>query len=163
METIHTIMVAIGFSSYSEGIFTYAAGLATQFDADLLVASIINSRDVTAVGSVVSLGYEVNGDDYVKAIKQARQNQLDDYIKDAAFPAKRVRAIFKVGNPLEELLKITVREDVQMLVMGVKGRTDMEQLIVGSIAERLFRRSPATIVSYRDEKTARRLRKRIHP
>lgn len=163
METIRTIMVAIGFSSYSKEIFTYAAGLATQFDADLLVASIINARDVEAVGSVVSMGYDVKGEDYVSAIKQERRSQLDSYIDDAAFPAERVRSIFKVGNPLEELLRITVRENVQMLVMGVKGRTDLEQLLVGSIAERLFRRSPVTIVSYRDEKTARRLRKRIHP
>jgi len=163
METIRTIMVAIGFSSYSKEIFTYAAGLATQFGADLLVASIINARDVEGVGSVVSMGYDVKGEDYVSAIKQERRSKLDSYIDDAAFPAERVRSIFKVGNPLEELLKITVRENVQMLVMGVKGRTDLEQLLVGSIAERLFRRSPVTIVSYRDEKTARRLRKRIHP
>jgi nucleotide-binding universal stress UspA family protein len=45
--------------------------------------------------------------------------------------------------------------------MGVKGSTDLEQIFIGSVAEKLFRRSPVTVISYRDEKSAQRLRKRI--
>jgi hypothetical protein len=33
---------------------------------------------------------------------------------------------------------------------------------VGSVAEGLFRQSPVTIVSYRDETSAERLRNQIH-
>ena len=87
---------------------------------------------------------------------------LDAHDQHLDVLADRVRTIIRVGNPLDELLKITVDEDVQMLVMGVRGRSDLEHIFIGSIAEKLFRRSPVTIVSYRDEKSARRLRKRIH-
>jgi nucleotide-binding universal stress UspA family protein len=69
---------------------------------------------------------------------------------------------FTVGNPLEELLKTIVRYDVQMVVMGVKERSELEHLFVGSVAEKIFRRSPVTVISYRDEESAERLRKRIH-
>jgi nucleotide-binding universal stress UspA family protein len=45
--------------------------------------------------------------------------------------------------------------------MGVKGKSEIIHAFTGSVAEKLFRRSPITIVSYRDETIAARLRKRI--
>jgi nucleotide-binding universal stress UspA family protein len=162
MQGIHTIMVAIGFSSYSEGAFRYAAELAGKFDADLLVASVVNSRDVEAVRSVASMGYEIDGEHYVESIRKERMALLDGYVGKTSFPAERMKVHLPVGNPLEELLKTIVKEDVQMVVMGVKERSDLEHIFVGSVAEKIFRRSPVTVVSYRDEKSAERLRKRIH-
>ena len=42
---------------------------------------------------------------------------------------------------------------IDMIVMGVKGRTDLQHAFVGSVADKIFRRSPVTVISYRDEKT----------
>ena len=49
MDEIKKIMVALGFSEYAEGIFNYADKLAAKLGAELIVANIINSRDVEAV------------------------------------------------------------------------------------------------------------------
>ena len=49
-----------------------------------------------------------------------------------------------------------------MVVMGPKGRTDLEHVLVGSVASKLFKRSPATVVSYRSESQAKRLKEHIH-
>ena len=69
--------------------------------------------------------------------------------------------IFKVGNPVDELLKLIVKEHIDMVVMGVKGRTGLEHVLIGSVADKLFHNSPVPVVSFRDEKNAERLRKRI--
>ncbi|NNF98936.1 MAG: universal stress protein [Desulfobacteraceae bacterium] len=161
MHKIKNIMVAIAFADYSKGIFSYAADLANQTGANLLVASIINSRDVDAVTKIESMGYEVGGNHYVDDIKKERSDLLDAFVSDTGFPRDRIKTIFTVGNPVAALLKITVENDVDLVVMGVKGRTDLEHIFVGSVAEKMFRKCPVTIVSYRDEKTAQRLRKRI--
>ena len=162
MQGNYTIMVAIGFSSYSEDTFRYAVELARKFDADLLVASVINSRDVEAVRSVASMGYEVDGEHYVESVRNERKALLEGYVSKTSFPVDRMKVHLPVGNPLEELLKTIVREDVQMVVMGVKERSDLEHIFVGSVAEKIFRRSPVTVVSYRDEESTERLRKRVH-
>jgi nucleotide-binding universal stress UspA family protein len=66
-----------------------------------------------------------------------------------------------VGHPVEELRKIAFKENVDLIVMGIKGRSDREQMLVGSVAEKVFRRSPIPILSYRDIKNAERLKKHI--
>jgi nucleotide-binding universal stress UspA family protein len=98
----------------------------------------------------------------VESIRNERKALLEGYVKKTSFPAEKMTVRLPVGNPLEELLKTIVREEVQMVVMGVKERSDLEHIFVGSVAEKIFRRSPVTVISYRDEESAERLRKRIH-
>lgn len=43
----------------------------------------------------------------------------------------------------------------------IRDRTDFLHTLTGSVAEKVFRRSPVTIVSLRDEKNAAYLRKRL--
>lgn len=43
----------------------------------------------------------------------------------------------------------------------IRDRTDFLHTLTGSVAEKVFRRSPVTIVSFRDEKNAAYLRKRL--
>lgn len=156
-----TIMVALDFTSYSESTFNYAVKIAKNLNAHLIVASIINSRDISAVEMVTSMGYDVDSEHYVEGVKTERKNMLKDFIEHLNIDREQVRMILKVGNPTNELLKLIVTENVDMIVMGVKGRTDIEHIFVGSVAEKLFRRSPVPVLSHRDEKNAQRLRQKI--
>ena len=82
-------------------------------------------------------------------------------LEKISFPAERIRSVFKVGHPVEELLRIALKENVNLIVMGIKGRSDLEHMLVGSVAEKVFRRSPIPILSYRDTKNAERFKKHI--
>ncbi len=161
MADFNKLLVAVAFSSYTEGIFRYAADLAGQLDADMVVASIVNERDVSAVRRVADMGYEVDGEHYVGDIKKERHRIVDQLCRQCGLAPERITTAIRVGNPVDELLEIIVSEEIDMVVMGVKGRTDLEYALTGSVAEKIFRRSPVTIVSYRNEKLSKRLRKRI--
>ena len=162
MNEIKKIMVAVGFSEYAEGIFNYADKLAAKLGAELIVANIINSRDVEAVSAITNMGYDLDPERYVKELKDERQSAFEEMAKNASLSKDSIKLILEVGNPIDELLKIIIDENVDLVVMGVKGRTDLEHILIGSVAEKLFRRSPVTVVSYRDEKNRQRLRKRIN-
>ena len=162
MEEIKKIMVALGFSEYAEGIFNYADMLAAKLGAELIVANIINSRDVEAVAAITNMGYDVDPERYIKELKEERRGAFEAIAKSASLPKDSIKLILQVGNPIDELLKIILDENVDLVVMGVKGRTDLEHILIGSVAEKLFRRSPVTVISYRDEKSRQRLKKRIN-
>jgi nucleotide-binding universal stress UspA family protein len=162
MKKISKIMVALGFSEYSKGIFAYAADLAKRLDADIIVASIINSRDIEAVRTISAMGYDVDGEHYIEGVRNERKTLLNQFQEASGYPIERIKIIFGIGNPIDELLKIALNEAVDMIVMGVKGRTNLKGVFVGSVAEKMFRRSPVTLVSYRDPVNAEKLKKRIH-
>jgi len=152
MDEIKKIMVAIAFSEHAKGIFDYAAKLAVSLNAELLVVSIINSRDVEAVESISAMGYDVDGEHYVRNIRNERNQILEQIIEESAFPRGRVRTLIPVGNPVDELLNIAVKEHADMIVMGTKGRTNLSNILIGSVAERIFQKSPVPVLSYRDER-----------
>jgi len=161
MDPIKKIMVAVGFTEYSEGLLSYAVQIAESLNAEVIIVNIINVRDVEAVGSIAAMGYEIDSEHYVSGIKEERQQALSEILAKVSFPADKMRAIFQIGHPVDELLKIAMHEKVDLMVMGIKGRSDLEHVLVGSLAEKLFRRSPVPILSYRDEKSAARLKKHI--
>jgi nucleotide-binding universal stress UspA family protein len=163
MDDIKKILVSLAFTSYSEGLFNYAVKIAQIFNAQLIIGSIINSRDVSAVGMIASMGYEVDSEHYIAGIKQERKKMLEQLLAKSSFNPENIRLIFKVGNPIDELLKLMVKENIDLIIMGVKGRSDLKHVFVGSVADKLFHRSPVPVLSFRDEKSAQRLRKRIKP
>jgi nucleotide-binding universal stress UspA family protein len=161
MGAAKKILVATGFSQYTQNLLTYAAEIAESMNAELIVASIINARDVEAVGTIAAMGYDVDSGNYVAGIQAERQEALDKILEKIAHPTEKVRTVFKTGDPGDELLKVAVKENVDLIIMGMKGRTDLEYIFVGSVAEKVFRRSPIPILSYRDETIAERLKKHI--
>ena len=161
MGAAKKILAAIGSSQYTQDLLNYAVEIAQSMNAELIIASIINARDIEAVGTIAAMGYEVDSKNYVAELKAERQQELDDILKKVAPAPEKVRTIFKTGNPSDELLKVAVKENVDLIIMGIKGRTDLEYFFVGSVAEKIFRRSPIPILSYRDEANAERLKRHI--
>lgn len=163
MQAIKKIMVPIAFSPYSRGIIDYAVMLARSLDVEKLIfINIINQRDVEAVELISSYGYEVDEDHYLEELRKERSAELDKLLESVDFPAERMKLILAVGKPPEKLLAKAVKEEVDMIVMGLKAKSNLMHVFTGSVADKLFRRSPITIVSYREESIAKQLHKRIH-
>ena len=77
MDEVNKIMVAVGLTEYAEGLVNYAVQIAESLNAELVVANIINTRDVEAVGMVAAMGYEVDSEHYVTGITEERQETLN--------------------------------------------------------------------------------------
>lgn len=149
MTETERILVAIGFSKYTRGILGYAARLATRLDSRLIIANVINVRDMQAVGSIQAMGYDVDPREYKEGVIKERTAELEKLMEGISFDRERLKIIFRVGHPLDILLKIVKEEKIDMVVMGPKGRTDLRHVMVGSVAEKMFRYCPVPLVSYR--------------
>ncbi|WP_440991722.1 universal stress protein [Haloarchaeobius baliensis] len=55
------------------------------------------------------------------------------------------------GNPHEEILSYVSENDIDLVVMGTHGRTGLDRVFMGSVAERVGRRSPVPVLTVRGE------------
>ncbi len=157
---VKKILVPIAFSKYSQGILNYAAGIAEPLGAELLVVNVINERDLQAVNKIASFGYKVDTESYLKTLKSEKREELKTLTASMTLPDEQVSFSFRVGDPTNELLKLVVDKNIDMVIMGIKTH-DVRHIFAGSVAERMFHKCPVTIVSYRDKEISERLLKRF--
>jgi nucleotide-binding universal stress UspA family protein len=163
MNTIKTILVPLAMKNHSRGIFNYAAGVALTYDADILVLNVINIRDVESIAGVASMGYNVDETHYLEEVKKERRELMDDIVEKNDFPSKRVKILFKVGHPADEILSTIVQEMPDLVIMGTQGRTSLRSTLVGDVAKQVFQRSPVPVLSFRCDDCRKKLLKRIQP
>jgi len=170
MRTVQRILAAIDLSAYSEATLARAADLARSMQASLLIGNIINARDLEIVKTVfrpVSEHYAspyssiyVPVERYVEEIKQERRDKIRQLVDRVAAGDVFGKTIFKVGVPFEELIAMIKDNNIDLLVMGPKGRTDLPHTLFGTTAEKMFRHCPVPLLSIRTEDFPRIMERR---
>jgi nucleotide-binding universal stress UspA family protein len=158
MKKISKIMVAFDFSKYSRNAFAYAVELAESLGANLIIVNIINERDLKALRTITkedmfsSSAQKYKKETmklYVQNKKEELSKQIDELIEDANCTHLTIDKVFKVGVPFQELVRAVKDEEVDLMVMGSKGRSDIEEVLFGHTAEKMFRRCPVPLLSIR--------------
>ena len=148
MKTIQRILVAIDFSQFSKFILEYSATLAAPLNADLVLANVINQRDIDIV-SKLSLNIKLSAQDYIDQTRNERLQALDAMMHDLQATHLKYQKIIKTGTPFVELVQVITETQSDLAVMGSKGRGNLAGVLFGSTAEKLFRRSPVPLLSLR--------------
>lgn len=154
------ILVPIAFSRYTPGIISFAAKLATPLGAELMIVNVINERDLEAVERIASFGYKVDSEHYVKTLQKERVEKLNEILEELGVDEDKYSFTFLAGDPTTELLKVVVNQSIDLVVMGTKAK-DIRHIFTGSVAERMFRKCPVSVISYRGDDVAEALTKRI--
>ncbi len=152
MSTVNKIMVPLTFSKYSGPLLNYGISMASALESHIILVNVINEKDVETVQRISSFGYDVDAEHYVEEVEKQRIELLETMLQKVSFPKEKIRMIFKVGNPAQTLLQLVKQEGIDMIIMGVKGQSDLMHGFTGSVAEKIFRRSPVPVLSYRQKK-----------
>jgi len=152
MSTIHSIMVAVDFSKYSLPLAQYATQLANDLGADMLMVNVINQRDIDAVQSIMATYATFQFDQFISERLRERHEELNKLIQSSHADAVTTRSIVRIGIPYQKLLEVIDEETPDLLVMATKGRTDLADVVMGSCARAMYRRSPIPMLSIRGDK-----------
>ncbi|MBC8318512.1 MAG: universal stress protein [Desulfobulbaceae bacterium] len=162
MKQIKKILVPVAFSPFTEGIVQYAIMFANSLSVERLIfMNVINQRDLDTVELISSFGYDVDKSHYIQEIKKQRSESLEKMLDRLDFPKDKMKFVMTIGNPSMKLLEYGVKQEVDIIIMGLRAKSDLIHVFTGSVAEKMFKSSPITIVSYREESLAAPLRKHI--
>lgn len=152
MDAIQNILVAVDFSEHSLPTLRYAAKLAHGLKASLILVNVFHERDVRAIHSALAT-YDINL--YQTTIDQRiaeRKTQLADLAKAAEATTLVKKEIVCTDIPYHGLIRTIEEEKPDLLIMGIKGRGALADTIVGSCAQKMYRKCPIPLLSLRPEK-----------
>ena len=156
-----TILVPVDFSPYARTALRYAANIAERFGASVLLLHVIakevetgmvcrhvGPRGIPLLGpeaAPITVPAEALATVTVDLREQA-QTALHHLV--ASQPVARpVKLRVEVGHPVEQILDVVTRDDVDLIVMGTHGRTGLAHAVLGSVAERVVRLAPCPVLT----------------
>ena len=134
---LNKILVGCDFSSDSQLAFDYGLSMAQEFQAELHLSHVIKP----------SL-YE-NEREGIDQLRGRLEKKLDGMVPEACRDWCTVKSVLLDGEPYIALVEYAKEQEMDMIVLGIRGHTLLEKLLVGATTDRLIRHSPAPVLAVR--------------
>jgi nucleotide-binding universal stress UspA family protein len=128
MINIQKILYATDFSSYSNQAYFHAITLAEAHEASLAILFV----------------YDPDRNEGDEENRKYWRNQLEQI--RPINPHIPVRHVFLEGNPADEIVRHARGAGMDLIVMGTHGRTGLERLLMGSVAEKVMREANCSVL-----------------
>ena len=144
MIDLKRILAPTDFSEYSEHALRYACEFADRFGAELQLLSVVH--DTKAVFDELDM---TTFEAYFSQQEEANRRRLEQL--PASPWNERLRVIRKVGvgNPFLEIIRYAKLQNIDLIVMGTHGRTGLQHVLLGSVAEKVVRKAPCPVLTIR--------------
>ena len=140
------ILCAVDFSETSLEAFRRAAEMARRFASSLYVLHVIEARPVVQA----LIGVDAVGEMAVELEEKATA-ALESLVESSASDLEGVRVSLEVtaGRAFAEILNHAHDWSADLIALGAKGATALEQIVVGSTAERVMKDAPCSVLIVR--------------
>jgi universal stress protein A len=138
------IICPVDYSVTSRRAMNTAASLAAQYSAPLLLVYVWDMP--IAIGG--QMGMDLSSMDMARA---EAESTLVTWKQEAIEKgAKTVETLFATGNAWNEIVTAAEKDKlVDLIVIGTHGRTGIKRLFLGSVAEKVIRHAPCSVLVVR--------------
>jgi nucleotide-binding universal stress UspA family protein len=126
------VLYATDFSPYANQAYFHAVALAEGHGAGLAIAYVYSP------GSRASAAVTEDG------ARRHWREQLEQV--RPLNPRIPVEHVFLEGDPAEEIIRYAAASRVDLIVLGTHGRTGLARLLLGSVAEKVLRGAPCSVL-----------------
>jgi len=131
------ILIGCDFSSDSSLAFDYGLSLAQEFQAALYLSHVIKP----------SLYKDER--EGLNQLRSRLEKTLDGMVPEACRDWCTIETAVLDGEPYQALMSYASEQGIDMIVLGIRGHTLFEKLLVGSTTDRLIRHSPVPVLAVR--------------
>lgn len=142
---IRRILVATDFSPVARHAVNVAARLAKQLDAELVLLH------AWYVPSSAYRGTFVLPDHVFAGVEEDARRDLAGSVEYARSAGARAAGKLVHGVPWASIVDVLADEPFDLCVVGTQGRSGMSRFLVGSVAEKVIRHSPVSVLAIRPD------------
>jgi universal stress protein A len=147
LRDFQNILCPTDFSEESYLAIDYGVRFARNVGGTLLIAHIIHTPTgelYQPIGEVLHvLTFEEAKQRDLARLAELRDQRLNGY--------PNCELIVEIGDPYEQLMAIVNQRHVDLIVTATRGRSALEYLIMGSVAEKIIRHAPCPVLVVRRE------------
>ncbi len=138
------------FSECSAKAFEYVKALCENGIAEeVVLLHVVNKKRVEAMAMGVAWFGET-ALEFEEEFKDRLIKEAEEKLKKLSKEVKcRVKTIVCYGNPVKEILRVAEEEGVSLIIVGSHGRSNFEEVLLGSVSEELVRRAKAPVLVVR--------------
>lgn len=135
---LKNVLFLTDFSPAADAAIPYAAAIATRFGAKLhalhMQTPVVNPMTEPATWAVLE-----------KAAEAETKKQRETLLK--SFPSMQPEVIIEEGGLWSRLTSVVERNEIDLIVLGTRGRSGVKKFFLGSTAERIFREVPCPVLT----------------
>ncbi|MCF8025310.1 MAG: universal stress protein [Desulfobacteraceae bacterium] len=138
------ILVGCDFSKYSRAAFECGLNMAQEFESELHLVHVVEPTGYKELLKISSDSGEQIDEGFQDAIKEKLKAKVP---QEAMNWCEKVETEVLVGRPFAELTSYADENDIDLIVLGVRGHGMVENLMVGSTTDRVVRGAPCPVLS----------------
>ncbi|WP_255171048.1 universal stress protein [Natrononativus amylolyticus] len=142
-----TTRILVAFDESEQATAALHHALSTYPDATIHVLHVNDPREWTGADS---MGGYYSEQAYERS-KESAQRLLEEAESIAAEYDTEVTAETAVGNAATSIVTYGEDHDIDHIVLGSHGRRGLSRFLLGSVAERVVRRSPGSVTIIRED------------
>ena len=126
-----SVLVATDFSPASQKAVLCATALARRHNVPIFLFHVVSSQSERAV---------------MDGWRQGQAEVMSHLLADR-LDGIQYELIVRSGGVCDALAQVMVEKNVGLVVLGTRGRTGMRKLILGSVAEKIFRQARCPVIT----------------
>lgn len=144
MIALKRILVPTDFSECSDAALKYGRALGEPFGASLHLLHVIQdpyTQPWAAEAFPAPLG------EMLQQWQEQARIRLVNLLPEAERTHATVATV--VGSPFLEIARYASEQDIDLIVLGTHGRGPLGHMLLGSVAEKIVRKSPCPVLTVR--------------
>ena len=146
MVTAQRFLVPVDFSAYAHQALEYAIGLARKPGARVTLLHVMQSPPWGGESAgTVPYAYS----QFIQHLEAEVVHRMQTYLARVTGSGLEGDLAVGYGVPFQEILETAKKHQVDLIVMGTHGRTGLQHVLVGSVAEKVVRLAPCPVLVVR--------------
>jgi universal stress protein A len=155
MRDIKRILVATDFSDCSLSALERASQLAQAFGASIDVLHVFHTPPLLAPEAVVGYAAAVSSMSIADLVRSEAEQGMREFVEKAEHKGLAISDQSSIyGEAASTILRVAKDKDYDLIALGTHGRTGLAHVLLGSVAERVLRRSDLPVLTVREQKHA---------